>query len=402
MTRTTSLHPSTLAPAGKLSPSAIERARFDAAGFEDALGEAKSGAEQAAVSIAAALSGLQAAIPQLLPLLDDDALAGRAAAWSLGKIGGAAVLTTLLEEVGKAAVVRRENVYAALATLASVHGVPAGLADAMAARVEAENERAKSGRTGLGERALRVLAVAGDARVEELGKRIIEADRFSNRVEIDRLRKAVASNGRDVETIKQLSGAWTVPFEDALEPPPEPEKGAEAGPVVDVKPGAAPVKGPAAAAPPQPAPAAAAPVAEEPGAPVEAGAPKGIDWAAFETSPELAKIPGGSKSQLVGVCKFLEQIAAQALGLPLDQLEGEELLALLLDVVPRGLPPQQAQVVLSPPAVAAYEALFAFLVRRGEAPNGAQLVQAMQQVKQLQAQAAYENLPPPPGRPPRS
>lgn len=365
---TTSLDAPRLAPGGKLDAAAIDSTTADATSLLRALETASDGAHKAALVVLMGQGGLHEARGQLLSLLDDDGLAGRAAAWALAKLGGDGSIVEALESIEKGGVVRRENSYQWLCSFVALHGARAGLADAMAARVQAENERAKSGRTGLGDQALRVLAVLGDERVEALAKEVIAADRFASRVEIDRLRKAMKDDGRDKEALSLRSGPWTRLFADVLVPEPEP------------------AKEPAAVAPPTPAapPSTPPPAAGDAEAPAAMGP---VDWEAFLKSPEATSLPpraSGMAKQLGGL---LEQLATRAVGVPLGELTGQELAALLLQIVPQSLPPQTVQAALSPEALHVYEAVLKWLTRTGGAVSGAELVDAIRQVrKQLREQ----------------
>lgn len=362
---TTSLDAPRLAPGGKLDAAAIDSTTVDAASLSAALASATDNAHKAALAVLAGQGGHEALRPQLLALLDDDGLAGRAASWALAKLGGEGAVAEALEAIEKGGVVRRENGYQWLCSFVALHGARPGLADAMVARLQAENERAKSGRTGLGDQALRVLAVLGDERVEELAKEVIAADRFASRVEIDRLRKAMKDDGRDKEALSQRSGPWTGLFADVLVPAPEPEK--EPAAVAPPKPGAA-------AKPPPPPPAGAPPQ----GAP----APGPIDWEAFLTSPEATALPPRASGMAKQLGALLEQLATRAVGVPLGELTGQELAALLLQIVPQSLPPQTVQAALSPEALHVYEAVLRWLTRTGGAVSGAELVDAIRQVRQ--------------------
>jgi len=376
--------PDELAPGGRLAPDAVERVPAEA--VEKLLAEAREGPQRAAAAVAAGLRGASSAVPRLLGLLDDAGVAGRAAAWALGRLGGAEVEKTLREAAAGGGVVRRENAYSALASFAAQHKPAADLADFMAARVEAEMDRAKSGRTGLCDHALRVLAVLGDGRTEDLARRVIEVDRFANRVEIDRIRKAMARDRRDTETAALASGPWTKPFADDLVPPPE------AAPRQSsiLSPGApAPAKAQTA---PKGASKGAPPREPEP-APQEPPAPRELDWNDFLASPEAAALPARAKSMAVQLGRLLEQLATRAVGAPLGDLTGQEMAALLLQVLPQSLPPQSVQAALSPEALRAYEAAFLYMGRTGAATHPSELVDAVRLVRrQLREQVKRTGL----------
>jgi hypothetical protein len=276
----------------------------------------------------------------------------------------------------------RENAYAALAGLAARGVAGAGLGDAMAARVQAEIDRAKSGGSGLGEQACRVLAVLGDQRTPTLIQQVIDQDRFCDRFELQRLRKAVQDDGRDQETVKAMKGAWRDAFADALSVPktePASAKAAE-------KPAPKPAP-PAAPAPAVPAAAGRAgdeegldevPPGEDDAMP---GDPQPIDWKGFATSPEAEALPPQLKQLAGQLGPLLEQLSVRAIRAPLTDLNTQEFAALLLQVMPQALPPQHVQMALSPHAMQCYKALVKFLMRTGVAPKGQELLDAIALVR---------------------
>lgn len=355
---TSSLDAQRLAPEGKLDSTVIDATTAGAETVTSALKSATDPAHRAALAIVAGLRGYSDAQEQLVALLDDDGIAGRAASWALAKLGGDDVVVAALSAVETGGVVKRENAYQALCSLIALHGARPELADAMAARVDAENERAKSGRTGLGDQALRVLAALGDSRVEELAKQIIEVDRFASRVEIDRLRRAMREDGRDVTMNAKRRTPWNELFADAIVPVVEEEEA------------------------PKPPSAAAAPPPPQATVPGEAPQVGPVDWAAFVQSPEAKSLPPraqGSAKQFGGL---LEQISERAVGVALGELSGQELGAILLQIIPQSLPQPSVQQALSPEALLAYEAVVRFLTRTGNAVAGPELVAAVRQVRQ--------------------
>lgn len=356
---TTSLDAQRLAPEGKLDSAAIDATTADEETVTRALQSAANSAQQAAIAIVAGLRGYAGARQGLVSLLDDDGLAGRAASWALAKLGGDEVVEAALSAGETGGVVKRENAYQTLCSFIALHGERPELADAMVARVEAENERAKSGRTGLGDQALRVLAALGDARVEELAKRIIEVDRFASRVEIDRLRRAMKEDGRDVAMNAKRRGPWSELFADAIVPVVEPEDKPQAPP-----------------------PAAKPQSPQQPAQPGDAPQVGPVDWAAFAKSPEATSLPVRAQGTAKQFGSLLEQISERAVGVPLGELSGQELVAILLQIIPQSLPQPSVQQALSPEALLAYEAVARFLTRTGNAVAGAELVAAVRQVRQ--------------------
>ena len=348
-----------------------------------------SGVHLAALALIAGERGAQDAIAPLFTLLDRDGLAGKAVAWALGRLGspGNAVEAQALSALAEGGLDVRENAYAILAALAARGANSAGLGDAMAARVQAEIERAKAGGSGLGEHACRVLAVLGDNRTPALIQQVIDQDRFCDRYELQRLRKAVQDDGRDQESIKAIKADWKTTFADALHVPkaiaPTPEKSAEKA--AD----SAPAKAdpPAAASPPTGAAASAA--ADDldevpPGEGDEAsmpGDPQPIDWKAFATSPESQSLAPQLKQLAAQLGPLLEQLSIRAIRAPLTDLNTQEFAALLLQVMPQALPPQHVQMALSPHAMQCYKALVKFLMRTGVAPKGQELLDAIALVR---------------------
>ncbi|MFM2092852.1 MAG: hypothetical protein RLZZ127_3341, partial [Planctomycetota bacterium] len=192
------LTPADLLRDGAAVPEAIAAATPAPA----ALAAALAGATGAHLGALALIAGAQPAaaaaalVPALLPHLGADGWAGKAAAYALARLAQVEALAAVVPD-GDLDV--RENAYAALAGRIALHGGDAALADRLAGFVEAEIARAKAGRTSLAEHALRALAVLGDRRVADLAQAIIESDRFCDRYEVNRIRKA-AADGKDGET----------------------------------------------------------------------------------------------------------------------------------------------------------------------------------------------------------
>lgn len=382
--------PAALVSAGKLEPAAIDQAAPAPGELASALAAA-DGAQAAALAIIAGRSTAHDAIPALVAGLGRDGVAGKAAAWALGRLGAAdgAVERQVLEVIAGGGLDARENGYAALAGLAARGVAGKELAQRLTARVQAEIERAKGGGSGLGEHACRVLAVLGAPGLPALIQQVIENDRYCDRFELQRLRKAVEDGGRDQETVRALAAPWTDYFADHLVPPPKPEAppveakkpdAAKPGPVPAAKPPAAmPPAGPAGAPPPADAGADAGEPDEE-GA--DGPAPKPLDWKDFLASPEAKALPP-QLIQLAGqLGPLLEQLSARAIRAPLADLTGQEFAALLLQVLPQALPPQHVQMALSPHAMHCYQAIGKWLHRTGAATHGDQLVQGVKLVRQ--------------------
>jgi hypothetical protein len=378
---------------GKLLADHLDAANAD--GVAAALAGA-SGAHLAALALIAGERGAQEAVAPLLTLLDRDGTAGKAIAWALGRLASTSngVETKAVAALADGGLDVRENAYAILTGLAARGIASKGLGELMVARVQAEIDRAKSGGSGLGEHACRVLAVLGEPRTPELIQQVIDQDRFCDRFELQRLRKAVQDDGRDQDTIKAMKAPWRTTFADALfvpkapapAPAPTPAKSAEKSPVKPLAPAA---KAPAPTAVPTPALGEESPgddgIDEDP--PGEGdedalpGDPQPIDWKAFATSPEIETLPAPLKQLASQLGPLLEQLSARAIRAPLADLAAQEFAGLLLQVLPQALPPQHVQMALSPHAMQCYKAMAKFLIRTGVATKGNELLDAVSLVR---------------------
>lgn len=382
--------PSDLVTAGKLNPAAIELAAPAASELASALATA-DGAEAAALAIIAGRSGATAAIPALIAGLGRDGVAGKSAAWALGRLGGAdgAVEKLVLAAIADGGLDVRENGYAALAGLAARTVATKDLAPLITVRVQAEIDRAKSGGSGLGEHACRVLAVLGTAGLPALIQQVIENDRYCDRFELQRLRKAVDDGSRDQETIKAINGAWTTYFADHLVPPPKAEPAKVDAPKMAPTPTPTPTaKNPSPAPTAAPLDASASGEADS-GTPdggeadaAEGPAPAPLDWKDFLASPEAKALTPQLLQLATQLGPLIEQLSARAIRAPLADLTGQEFAALLLQVLPQALPPQHVQMALSPHAMNCYQAIGKWLHRTGVATHGDQLVQGVKLVRQ--------------------
>jgi hypothetical protein len=362
--------PDDLVRNGKLLAEAIAAAPGDAAQLKPLLASPAA----PAAAIIAGLKGV-ALTAELVPLLTQEGLPGRAAAWALGRLGAQA---PLLAAVADGGLDQRDNAYWGLAVLAAAGKATPELAPALRARVATEIGKAKSGGTGLGEHAVRALAVLGDAEAGALAQAVVDGDRFCDRFELQRIKKAMA-DGRDREACKQFSAEWTVVFADHLhvepakpvEPPPAKVPAKTPVPVSDAPPSYDLGGGPGAAEIP--------PEAGEP--PAGGGAP--VDWKAFLASPEAATLQPQVKQMAGQLGQLLEKLAQQAVGAQLTDLSRDEFAALLTQVLPQALPPQHVQAALSPHALNAYQALAKFLHRTGAAVQGDGILQGVKLVRQL-------------------
>lgn len=369
------LNPADLTREGKLLPDAIARAAGDA-GLAAALSAAPAdGAQAASLAIAAGLAKASTAQPALLGLLGRDDLAGQAAAWALAQLDSEAAVIAAIEAGGLDV---RTNGYHSLAIRAALGRASASLAPAMSARVAAEIARAKQKLTGLGEQALKVLAILGIPGCDTLIQQVLESDPYTDKFELQRLRKAVSEGGRDRESIAALKAPWSELFADHCfrEAPPAPAPVAKpAAPTA--------AKVPAAKAP------VAHPVMEDEGAepPADAAPPQPLDWTAFAASEEATALPASVKDLATKLGPLLEQLAMRAVNAPLTDLSGQEFIGLLLQVLPQALPPQHVQAALSPQALHGYQALIKYLTRTGQATHGEELLEGVKFVReQLKAQ----------------
>lgn len=353
---------------GRLVADAIDAAPGDAAALKGLLG----GPAAAAAAIIAGAKGVAVA-SELAPLLDREGIAGRAAAWALGRLGAEGPLLAAAAEGGMD---RRDNAYWGLAVLAAAGKATPALAAALRERVAAEIAKAKGGGTGLGEHAVRALAVLGDAQAGALAQAVIDGDRFCDRFELQRIKKAVADGSRDREAVRTFAAPWREVFADHLAAEPKPEP--------------APAKAPAA----QQVPVSDAPPSYDlggPGEPAadippeEAAAPAGkpVDWKAFLASPEAAALQPQVRQMSAQLGGLLEQLAQRAVGAQLTDLSRDEFAALLTQVLPQALPPQHVQAALSPHALNAYQALAKFLIRTKATTQGDGLLQGVKLVRQL-------------------
>jgi hypothetical protein len=367
---------------GKLVAPAIAAAEPVAADLVQAL-TAADGAHYAALAVIAGRKRIAAAAPRLLAGLGKDGVAGRAAAWALGQLAAAGDGTeaAVLAAIADGKLDTRENGYLACATLAARGVASATLATVMAERVLAEIERAKAGGSGLGEHACRVLAVLGAERTATLIQQVIDQDRFCDRFELQRLRKAVADGGRDQETIRTL-GAWNLLLSESIAQDPPAPKTEPAKPAAP----APAAKTPTAAA----AATTAAPAEEEPLSPddgmdeADPNAPpiQPIPWAEFKDSAEGKALPAPLQQLAGQLGPLLEQLSMRAIRAPLTDLNGQEFAALLLQVLPQAMPPQHVQMALSPQAITCYKALVSFLHRTGRATHGQELIDGVKLVRQ--------------------
>jgi hypothetical protein len=376
--------------------------------------------ERAACALVAGKQKLTGSETALLPWLDKDAPLGKTAAWALGQLASSDghVEKNICALIATGSFDVRENGYFALAVIAARQVASSALITEMSQRVGAEIERARSGGSGLGEHACRILAILGAEKTVELIQQVIDQDRFCDRFELQRQRKAISDNGRDSEAKKQFSGTWEQLFADVIAPEPQAEAAPKATPKAEptAKNTADKMSAPMKQPPMKQTPMQQASLSSAPTDPhayvddyragqggddyqdgadhAEANAAdnaenaasgdeeiKPIDWKAFATSPEAATLPEQIKPLATQLGPLLEQLALRAIRVPLGELGMQEFVALLLQVMPQALPPQHVQMALSPQAMMCYKAVVKYLIRIGAASDGAGLLQAIAMVR---------------------
>lgn len=364
----------------------------------DAVAANLGGDQAAGFAVVAGVHRLTDLAPDLAGLLDDDGLAARTAAWSLGVIGAYDILLTIITG---GSLDQREQGYAGLATLAATAlrsggaaALPDGFDAAVRKRLDDEIARAQSGRTGLCEHATRVLAIIGTDGFDDLVQQVIEADPYTDRFELQRQRKAVSADSRDRESADEYAADWPQRFADDLadetvtEDPADDEDQAEAPapsetaaideshatrlmPAMDDAPAAAPD------APPPAEDDTEAPADDEP---PEGTDPLAVDWEAFSQSDVAAAADPQIIGMLLQLGPALEQLAQRAAGISLLALQAEELAGLILQVLPQALPPQVVQAALSPQAINGFQSLAGWLDQQDGASG--QLVEGIRIVRQ--------------------
>lgn len=372
-------------------PDAINAASPSAAEWTSAFEQATQASHRAALCVIAGHKHIADSHRVLLTQLENDGLLGKAIAWALGHVAtdNNGIEAALLAAIADGSLDVRENGYSALAVIAARDCASGNLATAMAERVNAEIERARNGGTGLGEQACRVLAILGAPQTIELIQRVISEDRYCDRFELQRLRKSVTDNGRDHDSIKLLKADWSEFFSDYLAAEQTPEATPNAAP--KDKRTESPIDAPhTSSTPPHNGPNGA--ISDDDQAGLEdpdgngeedGGAiPLPIDWESFKTSEEMAALPEKLRQLAGQLGPLLEQLAIRAVRAQLSDLNGQEFVALLLQVLPQALPPQHVQMALSPEALICYKAIIKFLIRTGVATNGEELLNGLKMVRE--------------------
>jgi hypothetical protein len=364
--------PDALVRDGKLLADGIDAAPADAGQLQALLG----GPAAPAAAIIAGLRNVTALANALQTQLGSEGLPGRSAAWALGRLGAQ---DQLLTAVAAGGLDQRDNAYWGLAVLAAAGKATPALAAALHERVSAEIAKAKSGGTGLGEHAVRALAVLGDAKSAELAQAVVDGDRFCDRFELQRIKKAVAEGGRHTEAVRLFAAPWRELFADHLYVEPAKPAAPEAAPA----PAPAPTAVPVSDAPPSYDLGTPQAGDEPPAEDVPAGGGKPVDWKTFLASPEALALQPQVRQMSAQLGQLLEQLAQRAVGAQLTDLSRDEFAALLTQVLPQALPQQHVQAALSPHALNAYQALAKFLIRTKAATQGDGLLQGVKLVRQL-------------------
>ena len=334
---------------------------------------AGGGVAGAAAALVAGIKGHQECSAALIAALDDEDMRSRAAAWALGQLDSE---QAVLSAIAGGGIDVRTNGYHALCALVARGAASGTLAAAMHERVADEVARAESGRTGLGDQACRVLACLGDAGAADAIAKVMAADPYADRFELERQRKQLESNKRDEETLKELEASWQEQFADDIHVSKITVESADEPIAADeIRDADFDTVAPAA----EGAMAADEPLDDdiEPGA--EDAQP--IDWDAFTASDAFTGLADSEQNLISQLGPMLEQLAAQAVRVPLTALGGQEVAAILLQVLPQAVPPQVVQAALSPQALNGYQALFRWLGTTGLA-NANDLVDGIKLVRQ--------------------
>ena len=367
-----------------LLASAISAAALSADAIAQALDSESNPTESAALAILAGVHGVSASMQRLWDLMDDDSLTARAAAWGLAQLDCESFVCSQLEQAG---LDQREQAYHCLAALIARSAHSAELDAFVVGCVGKELERVEAGKTGLGEQACRLLAMLGSSACEEAIKRVTNEDKYSDRYELQRLRKAIADGGKDSESLNALSQAWTLIFADDLAD----ESAASAADVeTDSEASATNPEVEATPAPTNPAPTAAA---DPDAAQAEAAQTEGeageapavemipIDWDGFTASPEAAAINKQSQAIVAQMGPMFEQLAVQALGKNFADLSAQEVVVMVLQVLPQAIPQEYMQAALSPLSINGLQALARFLARTGVASLGNEIEEGVRQIR---------------------
>lgn len=367
------LDASTLVHDGRLIVPAIQNCHCSSDELSDALNATTNCEERAALALLAhAHSNL---LGLLLSMLSSDALDGQTAAWALGHMPCEDMLFDRIKEGG---IDQRSNAWAALA-YRIIHSEQSGaqLISGCLTALDGELAHLKKGRSALGELACRTLVLLQAPQADEQIQRVIAADRFCDRYELQRLRKVINDESLLAEERNELSADWTTIFADYCSN----EMPASAEELIDEDDATENSEAPLDEAPLDKA------SSEEATEHVEADEQlNAINWQAFLESDEAASIPQEYLGLLTQIGPAFEQLAARAFQKALADCSGDEIAMLFLQVLPQAAPPQVVQLAVSPQGLNQFKALIAWLNSQ-EADSGAGLAEGIQIVReQIQAQ----------------
>lgn len=327
---------------------------------------------QAVAALLAGIHSVDAVVGTLCRLLDDDNLTARCATWALGQLHSETALISMLEN---GTIDQRENTYRALSSLAARAAQSEQLTNAIMTALDNEMQRVAQGKSGLGEKACAVLAILGDTRTVDALQRVNSEDQYCDRFEIQRLRKSMDNDGKDLERISELNASWQEQFADDLGQAPLSENevaDADSNGNADTGAGA---ESQAAQEQALPAETPAANDQEQPTDGDPQTDPEAmpeydpIDWEGFLASDEASELDEQGKSITAQMGPMFEQLAVRALGKPLTDLIAQEFVTLVLQILPQAIPPEYMQAALSPPALNGLQALSKYLQSTGIVEN---------------------------------
>lgn len=354
-----------------LNITAIESARLDSAALQSALSNENDVRELAALCLIAGRQQDAGCIDALWQQMDDDTLAARCAAWAMGQLDCQSYIEA---HAGDAGLDQREQAWHSLAYLVARGSHNDGLEAYLIKQVDAELQRVSDGKTGLGEHVCRVLAMLGSGSAEAAVKRVISEDQYCDRFELQRLRKAIENDGRDQESLEDYARPWPDIFAD------------DCAAVTDEAADGQPDNTAPTAAPEDTAAQEAEVVSDDAdGADAEGQPPIDIvpiDWETFLSSPEAASLDDQARQVISQMGPMFEQLSAQALQKNLAELNSQELMVLVLQVLPQAIPPEYMQAALSPPAINGMQLLARWLRTTGIAAQGEELERGVRQIRE--------------------
>ncbi len=358
-----------------LIPSAISSASLSADDVAQALSSTEDANEQAALCIYAGTQRFNLA-DVFWALMDDDSLLARCACWALGQSDAQ---TFIIKNINDASLDQREQSYHCLSYIIARGAQQDGLEAFLSERIDQELERVKQGKTGLGEHVCRNLAMIASAQSEDAIKRVTSEDQYSDRFELQRLRKASADGNADEESLEHYKQSWQDIFADDCA-----DEITEAEETIEEQQTDAPE-----VAEEHTPEANAEEMPEEEGVEQNPEAIQiiPIDWEGFLASEEAAAIEEKDRSIVTQIGPMFEQLAAQALGKNFAELNSQELMVMVLQILPQAIPPEYMQAALSPQSLNGLQCLARFLNNTGVATEGEELEIGIRQIReQIQQQ----------------